>query len=117
MIFIILLILKIYAIFRYDFIKFISLIRMIKHYNITVSGKVQGVWYRKSTLDKAQELGINGFVKNLPDGSVYIEAEGDKNQLQSLLDWCRTGPEFAKVDHISFKEASIQYFTLFEIIR
>jgi acylphosphatase len=46
------------------------------HYQITVSGKVQGVWFRKSTQDKARELGLRGFVRNQPDGSVYIEASG-----------------------------------------
>ncbi|GAA4275428.1 acylphosphatase [Aquimarina mytili] len=90
---------------------------MIKHYNIIVSGKVQGVWYRKSTLDKAQELGVTGFVKNLPNGDVYIEAEGDQNQLQLLVDWCHIGPKFANVDHVSFEEASMQHFTLFEILK
>ncbi|GAA4272807.1 acylphosphatase [Aquimarina gracilis] len=90
---------------------------MLKHYNITVKGKVQGVWYRKSTQNKAQELGVTGFVKNLPNGDVYIEAEGNENQLKSLLDWCAIGPEFAKVTQVLFDEAISQSFTHFEIKR
>ncbi len=90
---------------------------MLKHYNITVKGKVQGVWYRKSTQDKARALGINGFVKNLPNRDVYIEAEGTEIQLKSLLDWCLIGPEYAKVAHVSFKEGIPKAFTRFEIER
>ncbi len=90
---------------------------MLKHYNITVKGKVQGVWYRKSTQDKAKELGIAGFVKNLPNGDVYIEAEGTESQLKSLLDWCVIGPEYAKVAHVSFEQGTSRAFALFEIER
>ncbi len=90
---------------------------MIKHYNITVKGKVQGVWYRQSTLQKASELGIKGYVKNQADGSVYIEAEGNKDQLDALLYWCSLGPEFAKVENVSFNESELQPFESFEILR
>ncbi len=91
--------------------------RMIKHYNITVTGTVQGVWYRKSTLEKALELGINGYVKNQSNGDVYIEAEGSESQLNSLLTWCAKGPQFAKVDDVSFTEGDVQFFKQFEILR
>ncbi|MCK8520923.1 acylphosphatase [Aquimarina sp. D1M17] len=90
---------------------------MKKHYNITVSGTVQGVWYRKNTLEKAIELGVTGYVKNLINGNVYIEAEGTKEQLQALLDWCAIGPEYAKVDQVSFEEGALMSFARFEIER
>ena len=90
---------------------------MTKHYNITVKGLVQGVWYRKSTQDKALELGVKGFVKNLPNGDVYIEAEGNEDQLKSLLNWCVIGPEYAKVDDVSFEEVHVVSFSNFEIVR
>jgi acylphosphatase len=90
---------------------------MQKHYNIIVKGKVQGVWYRKSTQEKATALQITGYVRNLPNGNVYIEAEGDKNQLTLLLEWCATGPEFAKVDTVSFEENDLQFFENFDILR
>ncbi|MBQ4819681.1 acylphosphatase [Aquimarina sp. MMG016] len=89
---------------------------MLKHYNIKATGKVQGVWYRQSTLQKATELNLKGFVKNVPDGSVYIEAEGTEDQLQNLLDWCKEGPQFAMVQDVSFKEDKIKSFTDFEIL-
>ncbi len=90
---------------------------MKKHYNITVKGKVQGVWYRKSTQDKARELGLMGFIKNLPNGDVYIEVEGNGDQLKFLLDWCAIGPQFARVTQVLYDEATVQSFTQFEIIR
>jgi len=61
-------------------------------YKIHVSGYVQGVGFRWSTVRAAKNLGITGFVKNLPDGSVYIEAEGSAKQLKSFVDWCIKGP-------------------------
>lgn len=90
---------------------------MLKHYKITVTGKVQGVWYRQSTLNQAKGLNIKGFVKNLDNGEVYIEAEAPEEQLKILLDWCAKGPEFARVDAVSFKESSLEYFDDFEVLR
>ncbi|MBW1294213.1 acylphosphatase [Aquimarina litoralis] len=87
----------------------------MKHYDITVKGKVQGVWYRKSTLEKAQQLGINGIVKNLPNGNVYIEAEGQQDQLQLFLKWCAKGPEYAVVDEVSKTETEILAYEDFQI--
>ncbi len=89
----------------------------MKHYNIVVQGTVQGVWYRKSTEQEALKIGIKGFVKNQLDGSVYIEAEGDQNQLLSLLEWCKIGPQFAEVTNVTFKEDQIKNFKHFEIVR
>ena len=88
---------------------------MIKHYDITVKGKVQGVWFRKSTLEKAHQLGINGIVKNQNDGSVYIEAEGEDTQLQLFLKWCAKGPEYAVVDEVSTTETEILAYKDFQI--
>lgn len=84
---------------------------------IQVFGKVQGVWYRASTKNKAVALGITGTVRNRKDGSVYIEAEGGDAQLSKLLAWCKEGPLFAKVDRLEDQSMDIQDFTSFEIIR
>ncbi|WP_299441393.1 acylphosphatase [uncultured Aquimarina sp.] len=89
---------------------------MIKHYKISIKGKVQGVWYRKSTLEKALELNIKGTVKNRSDGSVYIEAEGDENQLKAFLEWCAEGPKFAEVLDISTEEGIPLFYEYFEIL-
>ena len=88
---------------------------MLKHYNIKVTGEVQGVWYRKSTQQKAAELEIKGFVKNQPDWSVYIEAEGNESQLKALLDWCAKGPEHATVEKVTWEEKELEFFKDFMI--
>lgn len=85
------------------------------HINIKVIGKVQGVWYRKSTLEEATRIGVKGFVKNEPDGSVYIEAEGTEQQLESLVSWCKKGPELARVDNCEVSESTVVNFTDFRI--
>ncbi|MFH0834385.1 MAG: acylphosphatase [Patescibacteria group bacterium] len=66
-----------------------------------VSGKVQGVWYRASTASVARDLGLKGFAKNLPDGSVEIIAVGEKARLEKLRKWCELGPAHAQVDSVS----------------
>lgn len=73
------------------------------HQNIRVEGKVQGVYFRKSTREKAIEYGISGFVKNQTDGSVYIEAEGYQGQIDLFVEWCYQGPVMAKVSKITIE--------------
>lgn len=87
------------------------------HLAIRVTGKVQGVFYRASTRDKARSLGLCGFVKNEDDGSVYIEAEGDKEKLDQFVNWCKQGPPNARVDKVEVAEREIKNFTQFEIKR
>ncbi len=83
---------------------------------IIVSGKVQGVWFRDSTLKKAQELGVKGFVKNQKDGSVYIEAEGSLSTVKKLINWCHEGPKFAKVEAVEINDMELTYFEKFKIV-
>ncbi len=90
---------------------------MRKHYNITVAGRVQGVFFRASTKTSADHLGIKGFVKNLPDGTVYIEAEGEEETLKQFVEWCSQGPKAARVEACDVEESSMQEFTRFEILR
>ncbi len=74
-------------------------------------GRVQGVNYRAFTARNAAALGLTGYVRNLPDNSVEIIAEGDKNQLLNLIDLLKQGPTVARVDNleISWSEYSGQY--------
>jgi acylphosphatase len=65
--------------------------------SLTITGRVQGVGYRYFVLKRAIELGLNGFVQNLPNGSVYVEVEGFVEAVNLLIDSCRKGPAFAKV--------------------
>jgi acylphosphatase len=90
---------------------------MIQHLNIRINGKVQGVFYRASACEKAQALQLYGFVRNESDGSVYIEAEGDAKELESLVSWCRVGPPRAQVTHVDVTPGLLQGFSRFEIKR
>jgi acylphosphatase len=67
---------------------------------IRVIGRVQGVAFRASTVDEAERLGLAGFVRNLRDGSVEVEAEGERKLVESLMHWCRRGPPAARVDSV-----------------
>lgn len=87
---------------------------MKKLLKITVTGRVQGVWYRASTEEKARELGLTGYVKNEPDGSVYIEAEGDEPALDALVAWCRQGPPLARVENLQTEVGTLQHYRQFE---
>ena len=71
------------------------------HYKIKVIGKVQGVWFRKYTKDKADELGLKGTVQNQPDGSVSIEVEGNSvESLKQFTNWLHEGSPLSKVEDI-----------------
>jgi len=96
-----------------------------KHLNIAVIGKVQGVYYRASTKQKADALGqqkadalgVKGFVRNQPDGSVYIEAEAAPEILRQFVEWCHRGSERAQVQHVEISEAPLKNFIAFEVQR
>lgn len=87
----------------------------MKHYTIRVTGTVQGVFYRKSTRAKAKDLGLTGFVRNEPDGSVYMEAEGEKSRLDALVSWCWQGPPAASVQDVSVEEGPLRQYANFEL--
>lgn len=72
--------------------------------SIVVKGKVQGVFFRASTLVEAQKLSLKGLVKNLEDGSVYIEVFGEESQILDFIAWCQKGPQFARVDGITIED-------------
>lgn len=84
---------------------------------IIVTGKVQGVWFRQSTKEKALELGITGEVSNQPDETVKIIATGTKEQLSIFTDWCKQGPPKANVTNLDVKEHAFQAFKSFTIER
>jgi len=84
---------------------------------IKVKGRVQGVFFRASTRDKALELGIKGWCQNEPDGSVSIHAEGDEQVLSQFLAWCHQGPRMAKVELLEKKEVSLSGMSGFGIRR
>lgn len=74
---------------------------------LNVYGKVQGVGFRYYTNKKASELNISGYVRNMPDGSVYIEAEGEGDNLEAFINWCKIGPSWARVVKVDKQKAPI----------
>lgn len=80
--------------------------RYIYTYRIFVSGRVQGVFYRKYTALKATELGVTGFVRNLPDGRVEILAEGTTAQIGALETWCHRGSPKAQVTAVEVEDCT-----------
>jgi acylphosphatase len=85
------------------------------HKVIIVKGKVQGVFFRANTKRAADGLDIKGVVKNLPDGSVWIAAEGEESPMESFIAWCRHGPPLAKVAGVTIEPGEVQDFGSFEI--
>jgi len=90
---------------------------MIKLATIRVYGEVQGVFFRESARQEALKLGLGGFARNEADGTVLIEAEGSDENLKKLVDWCRRGPEMAKVTKIEVEYSDeLKFYRDFEII-
>jgi acylphosphatase len=71
--------------------------------HVQISGRVQGVCYRWFTRDAADEIGVTGWVRNLPDGAVELVAEGSRDRIELLLDYCRRGPDLARVDDLEIE--------------
>ena len=68
---------------------------------LRITGRVQGVWYRGATAAEARKLGVEGWIRNLPDGSVEALIEGEPAAVRVLVEWCRTGPPGAHVTHVT----------------
>jgi len=88
---------------------------MKKHLIIRLFGKVQGINFRWSTRKRAKSLGVSGYVQNLDDGSVIIEAEADDSTLHKLKEWCKSGPMFSRVDKMEINEAPLRNLEQFVI--
>ena len=84
---------------------------------IRISGKVQGVFFRASAQQEAERLGIKGYTRNEPDGSVYIEAEGQDERLQQFIAWCWKGPTRARVDQVTVSEGNVKGYVEFSVQR
>jgi len=68
--------------------------------HLIVAGRVQGVAFRACAADEARRLGLHGWVRNLPDGRVEAEAEGERAAVEALVTWCRRGPPAARVSGV-----------------
>ncbi len=71
-----------------------------------VSGRVQGVSFRWYTQEQARRLGVTGWVRNEPDGSVLLHAEGEDEAVDALVAWSHDGPGFARVQHVAVRDAA-----------
>lgn len=80
----------------------------MKALHLTIYGRVQGVWFRAMTKEVAQSLGIIGWVRNTPDGSVETHIQGEDEAVNQMLAWCRQGPPGARVDHIDISDTLVQ---------
>ena len=87
------------------------------HLDITVRGHVQGVWYRKTTVETATRLGLTGYAMNRPDGAVFIEVEGDGERMNEFLAWCAQGPPLARVETVEHHTGRLKGYRHFETRR
>lgn len=83
--------------------------------HVFITGTVQGVGYRYSTYNQAKQLGIYGWVKNLPDGRVEAVFEGKKAEVEQMLNWCHQGSRAAEVKNVVIEYEPPQGLTSFEI--
>lgn len=90
---------------------------MQKTVAITVRGKVQGVWFRSYTVEKAQQLLLTGTVRNTPDGDVVVVATGTEDQLADFIEWCWMGSPKSKVTSVTVEDRELQEFEGFEVVR
>ncbi|HTQ66420.1 MAG TPA: acylphosphatase [Puia sp.] len=85
--------------------------------HLTISGKVQGVFFRASARDMALTLEIRGWVKNTSEGNVEILANGNDISIRQFIAWCRKGPANAMVAHVAITEVEEKEFENFSILR
>ena len=90
---------------------------MKKLVHIIISGSVQGVFYRAEAREKAEELDLTGYVRNMPDSRVEILAEGEEKNLREFIKWCYNGSNNAVVNEVKVKWAEYEEkFDKFEIL-
>ena len=83
--------------------------------HVFITGIVQGVGYRYSTVQEAEKLGIKGWVRNLQDGRVEAIFEGEKSLVQQMVQWCHQGPKSAKVTDVIVETIETQGYQRFEV--
>ncbi|TXH85433.1 MAG: acylphosphatase [Rhizobium sp.] len=86
-------------------------------YRFLVTGRVQGVYFRQSTADQARQLGLDGWVRNLPDGRVEGVASGEQKALETLKAWLHHGPPAARVDDLQWTSVAETVARGFEVRR
>jgi len=87
----------------------------MSRFHVLVSGQVQGVGYRAAVHARAQRAGVTGWVRNLPDGRVEAEIEGEQDAVEDLLTWMGEGPRWARVTGIEREQVDPLGETAFEV--
>ncbi len=80
------------------------MIKIQSRVHVLITGRVQGVWFRSNTKQKADKLGITGWVRNTTDGNVEAVFEGFDKRIEEMIDWCKTGPPLAKVENVKIEK-------------
>jgi acylphosphatase len=88
---------------------------MIRSIKVNIYGKVQGVGFRYSAMQKANEIGITGFVKNRTDGSVFMEIEAEPELIDEFILWCKKGPAWSVVDDVVVVDILFNNYKSFSI--
>ena len=82
-----------------------------------ISGTVQGIFFRKFVKEKAEELGLKGFARNLDDGRVEVVVEGRDENVNEIVEKCRQGPPHSDVKNVETSEIKHQGFSAFKVLR
>ena len=80
----------------------------MRRVRLVIRGLVQGVSYRANAAHEGRRLGVTGWVRNQPDGSVLLEAQGDADRIESLIDWCKQGPSLAEVERVETSDVPLE---------
>ena len=86
-------------------------------FKLIIHGKVQGVFYRKTAAEQAQNLGLTGWVKNNPGGTVEMLIQGEEKSVLKMVEWCWEGPKNAVVTKVEHSETSPENYSDFKVIR
>jgi len=89
----------------------------MKTLKIYITGTVQGIFFRKFIEERANELGIRGFVRNLDDGRVEVIIEGDEKKIEEMINICRQGSPHSTINNIKIQELKHQGFNSFKVLR
>lgn len=86
------------------------------NYHLTITGRVQGVGFRGSTMMVARQLGVVGFVRNQVDGSVYVEVQGKAEAVKSFINkMCDSPTPYGRVDHVDVSEHELSHYPDFNV--
>jgi acylphosphatase len=76
----------------------------VRRVHVSIVGRVQGVFFRATCVERARALDLGGWVRNTPDGRVEAEFEGEAEAVEQMIAWCRVGPPLADVEWVEFRE-------------